>query len=536
GLLYLVEVFLAIAEEPGPKPELENIWRILLFNQDHNILRGTIADQPYLLAKRRYDQAIEKAQNLLEETVGKVASKVKQLEGGQSYAVFNPSSWLRTDVVRVPLSQDVGGASHIVVEDSDGTSVLCQVLRNEDAEGPPEVLFLAEDVPSLGYRAFTIKESDEKPQYDTSLRVGKDWMESKSTIVEFDGFNGTLTRLYDKRNQFELLTANANCLTLETDVGDLYRSSSSDLSGEDSVITSLRSSAKIRMIERGPLRSVAEVTTNVHSFPVRQLVTIYEGIPRIDLETHIDFKGQDTRATLRFPLSVFTNEVTVGAQFTAEDRHLEVSCPEDRVLGGAAPFPALDWVDCSGPDNGVMLSVPGVHEFQFKDGVLAFTLFRSVDHLSRGLDDDNKVTTTAVEKGHHSYRYCISSHHGDWRDGDVWRISHEHRLPLIAYPLDDSSRGDTVEGSMLRINGNELMITCFKPTQRENEYIIRFYEPKGESGKSELSFSRVIQSVRLVDLCEKDVGELTFSGNRVEIPIDAYSIVTLRVSLGDELQ
>ncbi|TFG09379.1 hypothetical protein EU538_05200 [Candidatus Thorarchaeota archaeon] len=532
GLVYLAEVFLSLAEDTKPHPELENVWRILLFNQDHNILRGTIADEPYLFAKRRYEQAIEKAQVLLEEAVDQVASRIDRLDDGQSYAVFNPLSWSRTDIVRVPLPPDVIEGSQVIVEDSSGLSIPCQVSGSEDTEtGVSDVLFLAEDIPSLGYRVFTVKSSETKIAHESSLRTGKDWIESRHMIVEFDGFNGTLTRVYDKRNQFELLSSNANCLTLEADVGDLYRYSSSDLAGEESVITSLRSSAKIHMVESGPLRAVAEVRTKIHGCPVKQRINVYEGISRIDLETDIDFKGQDRRVALRFPLSVFSNEVIVGAQFAAERRQMDTTSSS-----GSEPFAALDWVDCSGPDNGVMVSAPGVHEFQFRDGVLSFTLFRSVDHLSRGLDDKNLESSTARENGHHSFRYCISSHKGDWKENDVWRVSTEHRLPLIAYPLDESPSDEPLEESLLSISGTDLALTCFKPTEQESQYVIRFYEPKGESGKSELKFDRAISSVTLVDFCEKDIGHLTHSRNSVEIPVDAHSIITLRITFADEVR
>ncbi len=536
GLLYLVEVFLSLAGDTDRHPELENVWRILLFNQGHNIIRGTIADEPYLFAKRRYNQAIEKAQGLLEKAVAQAASGISRLNEGDSYVVFNPLPWSRTDVVRVPLSPELSKEGHVIVEDGSGLSLPCQVLGDEDVDvNHAEVLFVAEEVPSLGFRVFTIKPSQTAPPDETSIRTGKDWIESDTLIVEFDSFNGTLVRLYDKRNQFEILTSNANCLTFETDVGDLYRSSRSPLAGKSSVITSLRSGAKVRMIENGPLRAVAEVNTEVHGCPVQQRIIVYEGIDRIDMETDIDFRGQDQRVSLRFPLSVFTEEVTVGAQFAAEKRGTDMCPSEDNGPNAKKSFAALDWVDCSGPDRGVMISAPGIHEFQFADGELVFTLLRSVDYLSRGLDDDTLESSTARENGHHRFKYCIYPHHGNWLNGEVWRKSTEHRLPLIAYPLDENTHGDVLEGSLLRITGNELMLSCFKPTGQENEYVVRLYEPKGEAGKSELIFNRDIESVKLVDLCEKDIGELAHSNRRVEIPVDAHSIITLRLRMGSRV-
>jgi len=78
-MLYLAELYLSHAGDIENTRALESIWLILLFNQDHNIIRGTIADEPYRLAERRYKQALDQVQEILEEAISGFASKISNV-------------------------------------------------------------------------------------------------------------------------------------------------------------------------------------------------------------------------------------------------------------------------------------------------------------------------------------------------------------------------------------------------------------------------------------------------------------------------
>ena len=72
------------------------------------------------------------------------------------------------------------------------------------------------------------------------------------------------------------------------------------------------------------------------------------------------------------------------------------------------------------------------------------------------------------------------------------------------------------------------MLSCFKP-KKENEFIVRLYEPKGMAGTSKITFHREIDRIEMLDILEREIGEIGHSEHSVEISIDAYSILTLCV-------
>ena len=534
-LLYLCELYVAITGNPGRNLDLENLWRILLFNQDHNIIRGALSDEAYLLTERRYAQAIEQAEALLETSLGAAAAAPIATSDHFSFVVFNPLPWTRTDIVNIPVDVSSIESPFFEIHDPRGRSVPFQRNDNGTGKGPIDIAFVARDMPSLGHRVYSVVPAEKAPEFESSLRTGDTWVESNDFVLEFDEFNGSLTRFFDKREQAEVLRSPGNYITMESEIGDIYRHSESELSDETSELSSLRFSSEMSLREGGPIRVVVDIEGEMKGSTRHQRVIIYEGVHRIDLETDLDFKGRNKRVRVNFPLSVYASSATVGAQFGTESRSTADSEPKGWLDDSRGLFSALDWVDCAGPEYGLCLSASGLHEFEFKDGSLKATLLRSVEHLSYGKDDDVLESKTARETGPHSYRLSLRPHKGSWNDAKVWRFAAEHRLPLIGYPLGNK-RGGAVDGlkteeSYLKIDGMDLMLSCYRIGNSADELIVRAYDISGKPGNAELDFFRELERVELIDLCERSIGELSFKGSVVTIAVDAHSIVTLRVKL-----
>ncbi|MFW9921071.1 MAG: alpha-mannosidase [Candidatus Thorarchaeota archaeon] len=532
NLLYLVELYLSLGGDFSHTQDLDNIWKMLLFNQDHNIIRGTISDDPYRLAIRRYNQAIEKAEELLENAVSKVSATIPTDSSGPSFVVFNPLPWVRSDIVRITVDRAmIGSESFIVIDDKD-TSVPYQILAASPDTNAFEIVLIAEDVPSLGYRVFSLQASEKMPEFDTGLRSGKNWVESTDLILEFDSFSGALSRLYDKSLQAEFIDSPGSHITLETDVGDLYRFDPSQLSDQDSLIDSRRISGDLKVVETGPVRVVFEISSVLSKSNIASRVTVYSSIKRVDVECDIDYHETNKRMRFLLPIPIYSNHVSTGSQFMVEEKHVmhsELSSFEDH---GHGIFSALDWVDCRSPEYGLGVSAIGIHEFQYEDGEFGLTFLRSPTQLSHGRDDEVMEAKTAREHGEHSFRISLLPHKSDWKSGMVHRRSDEHRLPLIAFPLDANfiPSNDNVLPALV-IEGAELELSCFRPSEKDSEYIVRLYEIKGCSGTSTLKFRRVVDSAILVDFIGNEIGELMVSSDSVSLPVDPHSIITMKIKM-----
>lgn len=529
SLVHLIELYMSFGDEREKIPQLENLWRILLFNQDHNIIRGTLADEPFKQAIKRYQQAVAQAEQLLEETVARMVSQVARPSENLSFVVTNPLPWSRDDFVQieVDLTNHISGAFEL--RGPDGRSIPFQVLKKSEDSTLVNLAFVASGMPPLSHRVYSLVPVEKAPEFASSIRTGRNWIESSNFILEFDEFSGAIFRFFDKASQNELLRERGNYITIETDVGDLYEFSPSNRSLQDSQVTSLRTVSKIQIVETGPVRATAEISGDFDGCTRRQRISVYEGVRRVDFETELEFKGQERRVRLSFPLNVYTNSVVVGSQFAAEERLVIPRSGSSQAGNKGGLFHALDWVDCAGPDLGICFSAIGLHDYEFTDGVLSATLLRSVNYLSRGKDDEIIETETAREIGSHSFRYSIIPHRGKWDKAKVWRSSAEHRLPLMACCQESTGGSLPLEASFLEIQGMDLALSCLKPTGNPGEFVLRLYEMGGNEGIATLKFFYELESVNLTDLCERDMGEIGFHSNTFRLPVGPHSILTLRV-------
>jgi alpha-mannosidase len=389
-------------------------------------------------------------------------------------------------------------------------------------------MFVAKRLPSLGYRIYNIVRVEEEPHFETGLRSGNNWIENGEYSIEFDEFSGAITRFFDKTNQHEMIRSNANTIVMENEIGDIYRHEESYFSDEMHSITSTRCRGTVSIVESGPVRIVVEITGDIEKTKRVQRVILYDRLSRIDFETSLDFKEHNKQVKLEFPLMIFSNKVNIGSQFGFESKVSNKSDLLDwednpRTLAG------LDWIDCVGPEYGLLFSTFGLHEYEYRDGVLSFTLLRSVSQLSHGRDDEIVTTKSAREWGPYKFKYAMVPHSRDTISDEVWRFSTEYLTPLIGYPLDNIGTTQSNDGTFMSMSGLSLEVAAVIPHEIEGEFVIRLYEAAGKQGNGKLIFSKNISKATLIDLADQEVGELVVRGNSVELQVDPYSILSVLV-------
>ena len=111
----------------------------------------------------------------------------------------------------------------------------------------------------------------------------------------------------------------------------------------------------------------------------------------------------------------------------------------------------------------------------------------------------------------------------------------EHRLPLTAVPMSGLARPSDDPPSVLTIMGTDLVVTSVRPSATEREIVVRLYEPAGNEGVARLMFAKPVEKAVLTDLREHEVGELPVEDSTVTVPVDAFSILTLRVRFKEPL-
>jgi alpha-mannosidase len=117
-----------------------------------------VTDEVYV---QSYDKSLKLADKLLSRAGGKLAILAvgKKPTGRLSVVVYNPLAWRRTDVVRCAFSKPEGW-NGFVLRDGAGKVVPHQVASDGADPKRVEIEFVAEDMPSAGYRTYYLEKAD----------------------------------------------------------------------------------------------------------------------------------------------------------------------------------------------------------------------------------------------------------------------------------------------------------------------------------------------------------------------------------------
>ena len=164
-LLESAEKFSTLARKYGyvyPSKELREAWETLLLNQFHDVLPGSSIPEVYEDSEKCFNFIFKTVNSIISRSLKTIAAKVDTTGQGKSLLVFNPLSWARTDVVELPL-KDV--ADTLVVCDEQGQTIPSQISETDG-----KMIFIAEDVPSIGYKEYRIKRTmPPRPVFNESI-------------------------------------------------------------------------------------------------------------------------------------------------------------------------------------------------------------------------------------------------------------------------------------------------------------------------------------------------------------------------------
>ncbi|MET9601401.1 glycoside hydrolase [Streptomyces sp. NPDC006459] len=343
NLLEQAEAYAALACAEGlldhPAQTLDKAWRHLVHAAHHDAVTGTFSDQVYLDLLPTWREAYELAAAVREEALAALTDAADTREPGRgrgprpgpdlpAVTVHNPVSWPRTDLVRVsldpaalrltgltgPTGFTAAQAHRITVRDAEGRCAPVHVEAASDDR--VELVFLAEQVPSLGYRTWWLAAAGDAGAADPGCPASGGWEPAEGLAVENEAFRaeadpargGGLARLLDRRTGQELMSAGEVDELLVQDEYDrhpFFEEGPWHLLPKGPGVGSGSAPATSCRVERGPLG--ARIVATGRTGPVRwtRTTTLWRGLDRVELTTRVDgFSGSDQLVRLRIPADV----------------------------------------------------------------------------------------------------------------------------------------------------------------------------------------------------------------------------------------
>lgn len=525
--------------------------------------------------------------DLMIKASNRIVDQIDRPSEGYTVTVFNPLSWVRSDVVRAPLRtwQPHGTPLHVVpakADDEEHTLVLggaigrglvdlpqeiidkpfelvdlesgarlpYQIVRTTDPQavvpwapegvatgGLIELVFVADGLPAIGYRTYSIVPCDEWPQFDEPCTATDTTMENAFFRLQLDAERGVIDSLHDKELDQELVDADADHGFGQLIIRDCGRAAEE--------LGRLR---QIHLVDTGPLLSTIRLTLEASCCPrVTQDVTLYHTIKRIDVGARILRDSTPLKEVFfAFPFQVDE------PQFHYEAPNAVIEPIRDQLPGSNTDYHAVQhWAHVGNEQGGVVWSAIDTPVAEF--GGLWPGYVSSAHHQARGpeyghaflepgdltrghiysLVSYNNFNTNFVNAHACEYlaRYSLTSQSGGWPAAHSfgWGVANP---PHAVWMEGSKTTGTTLPAaaSFCQIDAPNVHVLAFKRAEDGRGHILRLAEREGRNTTANvslpfLSFGQVLAT----NLVEEDERELPDAGPSVRVEIGSFSIVTLRL-------
>jgi alpha-mannosidase len=555
-LLETAEKFSTLATKYGyryPSAEFRDCWEKLLLNQFHDVLPGSSISDVYKDSDECFRSIFATLNSVISKSLKTIAAKIDTSGEGRPLLVFNPLSWKRSSVAEFSL-KDAGDISEIY--DEKGQIIPSQIIEEER-----KLIFVAEDIPSLGYKEYKAKRTGQvRRKFSTELS-GKEtereiMLENQFLKLKVDKESGLLTSIFDKKENREILRGEANLIQIFDDTPINGRTSVNypiDAQVFDAweifinqqegglKVTELNHPLVVRLVENGPVRARVQVKYKYtqegrpDTIFVQDII-VHDKIPIVQFTINADWHTEHRLAKVAFPLGLHGESTTYEAPYgyiTRLDPTSPKASPAEKAKYEA---PGQKWIDHGRDDKsyGVSLLNDCKYGFDAAKDVIRMTLLRSPSYpfgLRRifGLPVDEATLSQVTDQGQHVISYAIYPHRSDFRDALTAKKAFEFNYPLTALsePIHNGELPKSY--SFLSVEPDNIIVTVLKKAEDSDDIVLRFYETHGKDAKAVIEGTIATSKAVETDLMENEGSSLAPKGGRVNLSVSEHEIKTIKL-------
>jgi len=528
------EKFASLASLYGrsyPQDGMERTWKNLLFEHFHDIMPGSGIAVNYLDAKRSMEDLDRAANEVTKKSLREIAAHVNTQGDGVPVLLFNSLSWPRTEVSEVEV-QLPAPAQQIAVVDSAGKPAEVQLL-SIDQETHRAQLLLLSTTPAFGYNTYFVRGVTASPASHSLLKATSDSLENEFIRVKIDPQTGCMTSLFDKRSGTESLAP------AETDTGGPKSSTCGNLlqtfvdkpkqwdawnidADFEKQHWDLDKADEVKLVESGPLRAVIQVKNHFQSSTFVRDITLYAGVPRVDVKMQADWHEKHILLKVAFPVNAHSDKAAYEIPFGSVERPTTRNTPAELAQ---FEVPAQRWADISDSKHGFSLLNDCKYGYDAKGNVLRLSLLRSPEYPDPHADE-----------GHHEFTYSLYPHGGGWKEAMTIRRGYELNYKLLSMPFEKHQGSLAAAHSFLQATPDNVIVTAMKKAEDENALVVRFYEWVGKDSEVTIQLPAGAESAVETDMMEKPLANLSVSNGRVSIHTKPYEIKTIKVKFSELIQ
>ena len=514
GLLVTAEKFSALATALGyrdyyPERDLDEAWKIVLRNQFHDILDGSSIGPVYDEVRGFYEEAFARGRRALDFSLEAITNAIDTRGPGVPLVVYNGLAW----PVSGPVVCDVprrGLEGSFQVFDVGGADVAFQIVPPPagSAGATVRLVFVANEVPSLGYALFRVVPAEKAPEFGAGLTAGPDFLENEFLRISLDPKTGWITSLKDKARGREVVRGPANVLQAIADEPESMSAWEIGLKGAPENIGA--GGAKVEVLESGPVRAVVRVTSLFRRSSFTQDIVLYRSLPRIDFRVAADWQERNVMIKAAFPLDLRNGRAEFEIPFGSVTR------PTDGV-----EVPALRYVDLNEDPggSGAALLNDGRYGYDVKDNVVRISVIRGATNPDPEAD-----------RGRHAFGYALFPHAADGKPGEVTRRGYEFNTPLLVRTAMAHPGPLPAARGFVHVGPDNVVLSALKMETGYNNrnMIVRLYETQCRKTEASIEWPWPVQAVE-TDLIERPLKRIESEGAILRLTLAPYEIKTVRI-------
>ena len=519
-LLTQAEKFTCISglfEKNNNDKDLNSAWKRVIFNQFHDILPGSSIQSVYADVKNDFTAVQRTGLKIINNSFGIINKNINTsgIKTGIPLSVYNPLSWERTDVVNLILPGNY--QNNYSVYDLNGNELVSQTVKKNP--NTKDILFVAENVPPLGYKTYVLRKAQSKYS-GTYLEIVQDKLRNEFFDIEIDALSGWIKQITDKRNGNIILADEGNKLLLLGDDGGAWNIRYTG------VVYPLHF-VKAKIIEKGPVRAILrlyrEYPANGHpSSFIKNDIILYNGINRIDFKLYTDIHEPNTMLKVAFPVAVRNKKAVYEIPYGTITRSTQRTTNWEKAR---FEVPAEKWADLSDGKYGISLLNNSRYGYDIKGNIMRLSLLRTQNYPANYPEKSAAVSDT----GKHVIDYSLYPHLGDWKQGESFKAGYNFNQPMTAV-LNKVHNGKLkLKNSFVKIEGSNLILTTIKKALNSDAWVIQWFETMGEKTNAVLTLPENPMKVFKSNFLEEDLEPIEYKGDKIKVITNKYSVVTIKV-------
>ncbi len=491
------------------KLQIEAAWKQVLFNQFHDILPGTSIPQVFVEANQSWQEVEEIGKEILESALNAIANYITFPCPPDSLAkpilIFNALNWSRSQVIALAIP-----ARNWQIYDLEGQLLPSQLLADQ------QLLFLAKDIPSVGYRLFWLAPSNQPKGENSKAKTKPEnfVLENELLRVIINPTTGDLDSIFDKVYQQEILQDKGNQLQAFQDKGQYWDAWNIDPNYEQHPLPPPQLKS-IEYLEWGEIQWRIRVIRTLNQSEISQDYILQTNSPLLKIATTVNWQENQVLLKAAFPLNLASDWVTYEIPCATIQRS---TCPQTPEQRAKWEVPALRWSDLSDitQNYGVSLLNDCKYGYDSQANQLRLTLLRSPQW-----PDPNS------DRGFHQFTYAIYPHPGNWQAAKTVQRGYELNSPLQIIFCENKNENQVrhlpAVSKLLSWQADNLILMALKQSEdHPHQWILRCYESQGKEAELTLESDIGLALCHAVNLLEQH--------KETKLLIEPYKIVSFKLS------